>query len=67
LNRLRRVALWTAQKAREQGALVRGMFDLRDIFWIGGLSAVGYGVAQIHVPAAWIICGAVVFWMGVRR
>jgi len=42
-------------------------FDLRDIFWIGGLSAVGYGIAQIHAPAAWIVCGAAVFWMGVRR
>jgi len=46
---------------------LRRTLDLRDIFWIGGLSAVGYGIAQIHAPAAWIVCGAAVFWMGVRR
>lgn len=41
--------------------------DLRDTFVFGGLAAVGYGIAQIHVPAAWIVVGAVVFALGVRR
>lgn len=42
-------------------------FDLADVFWIVGLAAVGYGLAQIYAPGAWIVCGAAVFWMGVRR
>lgn len=41
--------------------------DLRDAFWVAGLAAVGYGLSQIYPPAAWIVCGAVIFWMGVRR
>lgn len=41
--------------------------DLRDVFVFGGLAAVGYGIAQIHVPAAWIVVGAIVFVLGVRR
>lgn len=62
----RTLAQWAA---RTTGALRAGLvatFDLRDIFWVGGLSAVTYGVWQVHEPAAWIVCGAVLFWMGVR-
>lgn len=59
-ERLRRARLIVAD-------IALGLFDLRDLFWIGGLSAAGYGIAMIYVPAAWIVCGGVVFWMGVRR
>ena len=41
--------------------------ELRDVFWIAGLAAAGYGIWQIYAPAAWIVCGAAVFWLGVRR
>lgn len=41
-------------------------FDLRDAFVFGGLAAVGYGLACIHPPAAWIVCGAALFWLGVK-
>lgn len=41
--------------------------DLRDVFVFGGLAAVGYGIAQIHVPAAWIATGSVLFLLGLRR
>lgn len=44
-----------------------GAFDLRDIFALGGLGMVFYGLAQIYQPAAWIVCGAVLFYIGRPR
>lgn len=41
--------------------------DLRDLFAFGGLAAACYGIAQIHAPAAWIVGGVALFWLGVRR
>jgi len=41
--------------------------DLNDWFTFGGLAAAGYGIAQIHVPSAWIVVGTVLFLIGVRR
>ena len=43
-----------------------GAVDLRDLLVFGGLAAIGYGVNMIYPPAAWIVCGAVLFWLGVR-
>ena len=71
MNGLRGLALTATQKIASIAMLLARVlfetFDLRDAFWVCGLSAIGYGVAQIHAPAAWIICGAAIFWMGVRR
>lgn len=67
MNLLQKLTHWTAREAARFSALLSAAFDLRDLFWIGGLAAAGYGITQIHVPAAWIICGAAVFWMGIRR
>lgn len=41
--------------------------DLRDAFVFGGLGLVGYGIGQLHVPAACIAVGAVLFWLGIRK
>lgn len=41
-------------------------FDLRDAFCFSGLAMVGYGLAQVYEPSAWIVCGAALFWLGVR-
>ena len=51
--------------ASAQGRL-RAAIELRDVFWIGGLAAVCYGVSQVQEPAAWIVGGSVTFWMGIR-
>jgi hypothetical protein len=67
MNTFRKITSWAAQATFQQRDLLREIFDLRDLFWISGLAAVGYGVAQIYSPAAWIVCGCVVFWMGVKR
>lgn len=55
--------------SRARAALVRvhEFFDLRDAFCFGGLAAATYGTAMIYEPAAWILAGVVLFWMGVRR
>ncbi len=41
--------------------------DLRDVITFGGLGAACYGIAMLSVPAAWIVGGACLFWLGVRR
>lgn len=40
--------------------------ELRDCFCFAGLAACVYGVSMIYVPAAWIVAGVVLFWLGVR-
>lgn len=42
-------------------------FDLRDAFVFGGIALVGYGIGQIYAPAAYIVIGGVLFWLGVRK
>jgi len=52
---------------RKFGRALLEAIDLRDLFVFGGLGCVAYGVAQIHEPAAWIVAGCALFWLGVRR
>lgn len=61
MTRQRVVALISAVRDRVGSAL-----ELRDIFWISGLASATYGISMVYEPAAWIVCGAVVFWMGLR-
>lgn len=41
--------------------------DIRDLFCFGGLAMVGYGTHQIYPPAAWIVVGVVLYWIGIRN
>ncbi len=43
------------------------IIDLRDIFVFGGLGCIAYGAAQIYPPAGWIVAGAGLFWLGIRK
>jgi hypothetical protein len=43
------------------------VFDMRDAFVFGGLGLIGYGIAQVYPPAAYIVVGVVLFWLGARR
>lgn len=43
------------------------LFGLRDLFVFGGLAAACHGIAQVHVPAAWIAGGTVLLLIGLRR
>ena len=42
------------------------LIDLRDTFVFGGLIMLGYGIAQVYPPAAWITIGGILFLLGVR-
>lgn len=42
-------------------------FDLRDAFVFSGMGAVYYGLFQIYPPAAWIVLGVALFWLGVKQ
>lgn len=51
---------------RERLRQLAGLFDLRDAIAFGGLGMVGFGLHLIYPPAAYIVCGAVLFWLGAR-
>jgi hypothetical protein len=38
---------------------------IRETFGYIGFSSVFYGIYQIHVPAAFIICGSVLVWLSI--
>jgi len=48
-------------------AAIAQNIELPEVFVICGLGCVGYGVSLIHQPSAWIVVGAVVFALGMRR
>lgn len=40
--------------------------DMRDVITFGGLALACYGIHQIYPPAAEIVGGGALFWLGVR-
>jgi len=53
--------------AGAQLARLGAAVDIRDRFCFGGLAMVGYGTYAIYPPAGWIVVGAVLFLLGVKR
>jgi hypothetical protein len=51
---------------RERLRQLADLFDIRTIVALGGLGMVGYGLSLIYPPAAFIVCGSVLFWLGAR-
>ena len=47
-------------------AWLNAALDMRDIFALGGLALACYGIHQIYPPAAAIVGGGALFWLGVR-
>lgn len=41
-------------------------FDLADVFVFTGLGLTAYGASLVYVPAAFIIPGIALFWLGVK-
>lgn len=41
--------------------------DFRDIIVFSGISLIGIGTYMIHQPAAFIVCGSMLFWLGRPR
>jgi hypothetical protein len=50
-----------------RGRWVTSAFDLRDLFVFSGLGAAWYGLSQVSSPAAWVVVGVALFWLGVRK
>jgi hypothetical protein len=46
---------------------VRKAVDVQDAHVYGGLMCACVGVAQVHQPGAWVLAGAALFWLGVRK
>lgn len=38
---------------------IKAGFDLGDMIFLAGVGSVGYGIAQIYQPAAWIVVGGI--------
>ncbi|NKE64516.1 hypothetical protein RAMLITH_01675 [Ramlibacter sp. RBP-2] len=49
---------------RAKLTLLARLVDLRDLLAFGGLAMIGYGLALVYVPLAWVAVGAVLFWLG---
>ena len=47
--------------------LLVAAIDLRDVITFSGLGAIFFGLAQMYLPAAWVVMGVALFWLGVRR
>lgn len=56
----------TVRLMRERLRQFVELFDLRTTVSLGGLGMVGYGLSLIYPPAAYIVCGAALFWLGAR-
>lgn len=57
--KLRAAVVWFAR--------LESPLDIRDLFTFGGLAMVGNGTHMIYPPAAWIVVGAVLYWIGIRH
>lgn len=55
------------KRSRSAAKIVSAAFDLRDVFVFGGLAMVGYGLSEVYAPSAWLVVGAALFWLGVRK
>lgn len=55
-------------KGRLTAALARIVpeMDMRDVLVFGGIASAGYGIGMIYPPAAWVFCGVMAFWLGIR-
>jgi hypothetical protein len=52
---------------RQKLARLAAAADVHDLFAFSGLGMAGYGLALIFPPLAWIVVGAVLFWLGAGR
>lgn len=54
-------------KAKNPIDRLADLVDMTDVFVFTGLGLVGYGLHQIYAPIAFVVVGAALFWLGVRR
>lgn len=46
---------------------VRSAVDVQDLHVYGGVALACVGVVQVYQPGAWLVAGASLFWLGVRK
>jgi hypothetical protein len=49
---------------REKLKKLANLLDMRDTLTFGGLGLLAYGLYQVSPPAAAIVSGALLFWLG---
>ncbi len=54
-------------KLKDMLKALGGAVSLRDLTCFGGLACIGYGVGQVHEPAAWTVVGLLLFLISVGR
>lgn len=51
-------------KLQELIIVISDYVDSRDVCTFGGLAMVWYGLSVAYPPAAWVVVGAALFWIG---
>ena len=46
---------------------ITDFIDLRDMHAYGGIVMLGYGLNEIHPALPWIVCGSIIFLIGIRK
>lgn len=67
MSKLRATIQEMASQVREAASAAFKYFDLRDAHVYGGIASIGYGLSGISQPAAFAVCGLLLFLIGVRR
>lgn len=65
--KLKRFAVAMAARLKVCAAGVAVAIEMRDMCAFGGLALVARGLHEVYSPAAWIVCGIALFWLGVKR
>lgn len=42
-------------------------FDMRDLFVFGGMGFIAFGLRDVYPPAAFIVPGGILIWLGIRK
>jgi len=51
---------------KQAGRVLKGIFDIDDVLVLGGAGLIAAGVWMIYVPAAYIVVGFSLLYLGLR-
>jgi len=46
---------------------IKNPFNFRDVFVLGGILMIGVGIGTMHIPAALVVTGFLLFFIGMKR
>jgi hypothetical protein len=67
MNRFHALLGKATAAARSAIRAAAALFDLRDLHAYVGLVLIGVGLDAVYPPAAWVVVGTILFWLGVRK